>query len=58
MPSKTVKIIECHNCGARNEVTITAGEDPWRSEESGNCQNCGTEIIRKSITGNIDVELI
>lgn len=58
MPSTTVKIIECHNCRAKNKVTITAGEYPQRSEEIGNCQNCGTELIKKNITGDIEVELI
>ena len=34
------------------------GIDPLRSTEIGNCPNCGAEIVRKNITGDIEVELI
>jgi hypothetical protein len=29
-----------------------------RSQETGICPNCGAEIIRKNITGEIEVELL
>jgi hypothetical protein len=29
-----------------------------RSQETGICPNCGTEIICKNITGEIEVELL
>ena len=29
-----------------------------RTEETGECPKCGTEVIRKNITGDLEVELI
>ena len=58
MPSKDVKVLNCPNCGARLKVVVTNGVWPIRMPETGECPRCGTEVIRKNITGDIEVTLI
>lgn len=58
MASKYTEIIVCPNCGTKSKVTISNGVWPLRMPETGECPKCGTEIIRKNITGDIEVELI
>ena len=58
MASKYTDIIVCPNCGAKSKVTITNGVWPMRMTETGECPKCGYEIIRKNITGYIEVEII
>ena len=48
----------CPKCGAKSKVTVSNGVWPMRMPETGECPKCGTEIIRKNITGDIEVELI
>lgn len=58
MASHCIEIMVCQNCGTRCRVIYHSGIDPMRSTEIGYCPNCGTEIVRKNITGDIEVELI
>lgn len=58
MSSKSFEIIECPQCGAKLRVVITNGIYPMRSVEIGECPKCRTEVIRKNITGDIEVELV
>ena len=58
MPSKNSEIIICPKCGAKIKVVVTNGVWPMRSVETGECPKCGTKVIRKNITGDIEVELI
>lgn len=58
MPSKYTKIIMCPNCGAKLKAVVTNGVWPMRMTETGECPKCGMEVIRKNITGDIEVEMI
>ena len=58
MPSKYTEEVVCPQCGAKIKVVVTNGVWPMRSVETGECPKCETEIIRKNITGDIEVELI
>lgn len=58
MPSKYTKIIVCPKCGTKSKVTVLNGVWPMRMTETGECPKYGMEIIRKNITGDIEVELI
>ena len=58
MPSRYSEILVCSKCGAKLKVVITNGVEPMRSVETGECPKCGTEVIRKNITGDIEGELI
>lgn len=58
MPSKYSEEVVCPQCGAKIKVVVTNGVWPMRSVETGECPKCGTEVIRKNITGDIEVELI
>lgn len=58
MPSRDTEVKLCPACGARCRIVVSYGIWPVRMLEIGECPNCGTEIIRKNITGEIDVELI
>lgn len=58
MPSKYTEIIVCPMCGAKIRTIITNGVWPMRSVETGECPKCRTEVIRKNITGDIEVELV
>ena len=52
------EIIVCPTCEAKLKVVVTNGVWPMRSVETGECPRCGTEVIRKNITGDIEVELV
>lgn len=58
MPSKYTEEVVCPQCGAKLRVVITSGIYPMRSVETGECPQCRTEVIRKNITGDIEVELV
>ena len=58
MPSKYSEIIICPKSGTKMKVVVTNGVMPMRSVETGECPKCGTEVIRKNITGDIEVELV
>ena len=58
MPSKYTEEVVCPKCGAKLRAVITNGVWPMRSVETGECPKCGTEVIRKNITGDIEVELV
>ena len=58
MPSRYTENILCPKCGAKCRIVVTNGIWPMRSQETGICPNCGAEIIRKNITGEIEVELL
>ena len=58
MPSKYTEEVVCPKCGAKINVVVTNGVWPMHSVETGECPKCETEVIRKNITGDIDVELI
>ena len=55
MSSRYTEIIVCPTCGAKLKVVVTNGVWPIRTEETGECPRCGTEVIRKNITGDIEV---
>ena len=57
MASKYTDNIVCPNFGAKSKVTISNGVWAMRTNETGECLRCGTEVIRKNITGDIEVEL-
>ena len=58
MPSKYTEEVVSPKCGAKLRAVITNGVWPMRSVETGECPKCGTEVIRKNITGDIEVELV
>ena len=58
MSSRYFEILVCPKCGAKLRAVITSGIYPMRSVETGECPRCGTEVISKNITGDIEVELI
>ena len=58
MPSRYTENTLCPKCGAKCRVVVTNGIWPMCSQETGICPNCGAEIIRKKITGEIEVELL
>lgn len=58
MPSRYTENTLCPKCGAKYRIVVTNGIWPMRSQETGICPNCGAEIIRKNITGEIEVELL
>lgn len=58
MPSRYTENTLCPKCGAKCRIVVTNGIWLMRSQETGICPNCGTEIIRKNITGEIEVELL
>lgn len=58
MPSRYTENTLCPKCGAKCRIVVTNGIWPMRSQETGICPNCGTEIIRKNITGEIEMELL
>ena len=58
MPSKYTEIIVCPTCGVKLKVVVTNGVWPMKMPETGECPKCGTEVIRKNINGDIEVELI
>lgn len=58
MPSKYTEEVVCPKCGAKIKVVVTNEVWPMRISETGECPGCGTEIIHKNITGDIDVELM
>jgi Zn ribbon nucleic-acid-binding protein len=58
MASKYTEEVVCPKCGAKIKVVVTNGVWPMRNVEIGECPKCGTEVIRKNITGDIEVELI
>ena len=58
MASKYIVEMDCPNCGAKLKVVVSNGIWPMRSIETGECPKCGVEVIRKNITGDIEVKLI
>ena len=58
MPSRYTENTLCPKCGAKCRIVVINGIWPMRSQETGICPNCGAEIIRKNITGEIEVELL
>lgn len=58
MPSKYTEEVVCPKCGAKIKVVVTNGIWPMRSVEAGECPRCCTEVIRKNITGDIEVKLV
>ena len=58
MASKDVNVLNCPKCGAKLKAVVTNGVWPMRMQETGECPNCGTEVIRKNITGDIEIELV
>ena len=58
MPSNYTENHECPICHTLIKFTVTNGIYPMRSPESGNCPICQYEVIKKNITGDIDVEIL
>ena len=58
MASRYSAEMDCPNCGAKLKVVVNNGIWPMRSTETGECPKCGVEVIRKNITGDIEVKLI
>lgn len=58
MSSRYTERIVCPTCGAKLKVVVTNGVWPIRTEETGECPRCFTEVIRKNITGDIEVKLV
>lgn len=57
MASFDSKDIKCSVCGTLVHVTISYGIWPCRSEETADCPVCGKELLRKNITGDIEIKV-